>query len=132
MSTNSTISILLPEGNVRSIYCHWDGYLDGVGVTLKNSYQDKDKINRLINHGNISSLEPEISAPSEVKHSFNNPIWGVTVFFCRDKHEDLEFKEYENLEAFGFACPREFNYLFDTNKNVWLVSEWSMTDFVEF
>lgn len=31
MSTSATISYERPDGKIRSIYCHWDGYIEGVG-----------------------------------------------------------------------------------------------------
>ena len=43
MATNSRISFERPDGTVRSIYCHWDGYPEGVGAALQanfNTYED--------------------------------------------------------------------------------------------
>jgi len=55
MATRSLIGIV--EGNsVKYIYCHFDGYPSGVGVTLNEHYTDTNKIMNLISLGDISSL----------------------------------------------------------------------------
>lgn len=56
MSTNSLIGIEKQDGNVEYIYCHWDGYLSGNGAWLLQNYQDRTKVQALINLGDISSL----------------------------------------------------------------------------
>ena len=59
MSTRCRIAIENENGRVTSIYCHHDGYLYGsysVGQILLNHYQDKDKINQLMELGDLSSL----------------------------------------------------------------------------
>lgn len=38
------------------IYCHWDGYLEGVGVALKEYFTDYDAILNLIAGGDCSSI----------------------------------------------------------------------------
>ena len=38
MGTRSTIAIKNQDGSVTGIYCHWDGYVDHVGVMLKEHY----------------------------------------------------------------------------------------------
>ena len=43
-------------GEIKAIYCHWDGYIQGVGQTLKEFYTDESKIDDLIKLGSISSL----------------------------------------------------------------------------
>jgi hypothetical protein len=55
MSTRSRIAIETESGTVKSIYCHFDGYVSGVGKTLFNHY-DREKLEKLIELGDISSL----------------------------------------------------------------------------
>jgi len=57
MSTRSRIAIQKEDGEVVSIYCHFDGYIEGVGRTLKAHYNDKDKALNLIEGGDISVLK---------------------------------------------------------------------------
>ena len=56
MSTRSRIAMQNEDGSIKSIYCHFDGYPDGVGATLKEHYTDPKKVEELINLGDISSL----------------------------------------------------------------------------
>ena len=39
-----------------AIYCHWDGYPEGVGATLRDHYDDDEKVRLLVNCGGLSSL----------------------------------------------------------------------------
>lgn len=62
MSTRSAIARQNPDGSVDVIFCHWDGYLTGVGLELVGHYSTKSKLDRLIELGNISTLEDTIEA----------------------------------------------------------------------
>jgi hypothetical protein len=56
MGTRSTIAIQEKDLSIRAIYCHWDGYPDGVGATLANLYNTKKQAEELINLGGFSAL----------------------------------------------------------------------------
>jgi len=56
MSTRCRIAIKEPNGTYRSIYCHNDGYPEGVGEILETYYTNVNKIEKLMNLGDISSL----------------------------------------------------------------------------
>ena len=57
MSTRSAIGMLTWDGKVKAVYCHWDGYPQGVGRTLRDLYKDVFKVAGLINNNKaISSL----------------------------------------------------------------------------
>lgn len=60
MSTRSRVGIKEKDGTVRSIYVHFDGYVAGVGKTLYESYRNADKIEQLINLGDMSSINSEV------------------------------------------------------------------------
>ena len=55
MSTRSRIGLELPNGNIYSVYHHWDGYPEWLGVTLNEHYNTDDKVRELIDGGNMSS-----------------------------------------------------------------------------
>lgn len=118
MSTRSTIAIQHADGSVDQIYAHWDGYLQGVGATLLEHYQDRKKVQDLIAHGDVSVLGPEIG----VKQDFNSPIDGMCLFYARDRGEDgvqampfVSLSDYEQNHQY-----EEYEYLF-TADNVWSV-----------
>jgi hypothetical protein len=57
MATRSFIARYNPDTNdYTAIYCHWDGYPEGVGVTLRDHYTTDNKVQELITLGDISSL----------------------------------------------------------------------------
>jgi hypothetical protein len=89
MSTGSRIAIKLDDC-FKSIYCHWGGYPSGVGATLLNHYNTKEKADALIELGDLSSLYESIECPEG--HNFEHPIKGFTVAYGRDRNE-------KNVEA---------------------------------
>ena len=48
MSTRCRIGIENKDGTITSIYCHHDGYLEGVGEILVNHYKNEEKIRKLM------------------------------------------------------------------------------------
>jgi hypothetical protein len=85
MGTRSRIGVM--HGDVcKSVYCHWDGYLEYNGTLLQEHY-DSSKANFLVALGDISSLRPSIEIPEGVEHSFEKPAEGITVFYGRDRGE---------------------------------------------
>jgi len=57
MATRSSIAVLDKEKNIiKSIYCHYDGYLEGVGEVLKENYNNLEIVNKLIELGDIPFL----------------------------------------------------------------------------
>lgn len=119
MATQSRIGIQLEDGTVKSIYCHFDGYYDGVGQELMDSYTDREKVEKLIALGDISFLCSEIEPTGP--HSFNDPQDGVTVAYHRDRGEDL-IPQYINNSAMSFFNSNKYTYLFNID-GVWMVSE---------
>ena len=130
MSTRSRIGILRKDGSIDSIFCHFDGYLDGVGEKLISYYNDISSANKLINRGDIEALHEYADSDSfkikkygdgEITHSFfdddkNNwdvykPIHSKSVeIFLKNDIEDLV----------------QYIYLFSEQKDKWL---WSNVNF---
>ena len=99
MGTRSAIGI--KHGDVvKAVYCHWDGYLSHNGEILRDHYSDPFKLAELIAIGDLSSLAPSIDKPAG--HDFNKPVEGYTVFYARDRGEELvvnKFKDFEDYKA---------------------------------
>jgi|APSaa5957512493_1039668.scaffolds.fasta_scaffold72512_2 hypothetical protein len=98
MATRSSIAIMEPNGNIRGIYCHWDG--DSIGKILKEHYPDSDAVRALIDQGDASQIRETIEK---------------SVFYRRDKGESLAQTEtsYEpNFASFMECYCAEYNYLF--------------------
>lgn len=138
MATRSNIGILNEDGTVTAIYCHWDGYPEGVGLTLVNHYQDEDRVRELLSLGSISYLTPIIAPPNpngEItnervrgilekfnptpEHTFDDPIPGITVAYHRDRGEPFEVGTFTSEDVYtkynnsGWV---DYNYLFKNNQ----------------
>lgn len=63
MATRSIIGMEMPDGTVRSIYCHFDGYIEHHGPILVESYNTAEKVSALLDRGDLSTLNttPESS-----------------------------------------------------------------------
>ena len=112
MGTHSRIGVM--HGDVvKSVYCHYDGYLEHNGRILQE-YYDSARANHLVALGDLSSLCPEIE-PGKDHHSFDNPKQGVCVFYGRDRDEDgVDFKVAHTFAAFldqVEACGAEYYYI---------------------
>jgi hypothetical protein len=99
MGTRSRIGVMHGD-KCKSVYCHWDGYLDHNGRILLNHY-DSAKANHLVALGNISSLDHNVEIPEGVEHTFDNPVKGITSFYGRDRGEEgSEFAVDHDFESF--------------------------------
>lgn len=98
MSTRARIGIQLESGTIRSVYCHHDGYLDGVGETLKKHYNKPELVRKLVNLGDFSSLRETIEETE--KTCYDEPY-----------RTDKTFVEFEDNIG---RCGEEFTYLYTT------------------
>ena len=55
MSTRSRIGIQLSDDSILSVYHHWDGNPEWLGRILNTHYNSKDKVEELIDGGDMSS-----------------------------------------------------------------------------
>ena len=66
MATRSLIGIYDKEdGTVTASYCHYDGYLTGVGATLVKSYNNEWDAANVACGGYISSLESDYESSKQ-------------------------------------------------------------------
>ena len=95
MATRATIAKLDNNG-VKAIYLHSDGYLEHAGRILNEHYQDESKVDELLEHGDISSLNENIGVklPFHDYMSFHEKK--QCRFYHRDRGEDLMFNEFES------------------------------------
>jgi|APSaa5957512535_1039671.scaffolds.fasta_scaffold185203_3 hypothetical protein len=125
MSTRSYIAKKQPDETFKAVYCHFDGYPEGVGQTLVDSFTDENKVDKLLKLGSLSYLRDDI----ETQNNFKTfPIRGneielkdVTMAYHRDRGDDLEINEFSNLEPMLDYFDKswgDYLYLFE---NVWLV-----------
>jgi hypothetical protein len=112
MSTHSNIAVEHTDGSVSVVYCHSDGYIEYNGKMLVEHYNSKEKAEDLVSFGAISTLQQEIYPTGE--HSFANRQEGVTVFYTRDRGEEIDIDQFDSVEEFvnRKSMREEFNYIF--------------------
>jgi len=117
MGTRSRIAVMHGD-NCKSIYCHWDGYLEYNGSILQKHY-DSAKANNLVALGDMSSLAPNIGT----QHAFDKAPEGECTFYMRDRNETgCEFQTDSSFEAFLSrvdGCGGEWYYIM--KDGVWYV-----------
>ena len=112
MGTRSRIAVM--HGTVcKSIYCHWDGYLEHNGAILQEHY-DSSKANHLVALGDLSSLRAEIGEkhafsqfelPKEEVEAFKTLTENMCTFYGRDRGETgIEFKVAQTFDEFLEQC----------------------------
>jgi hypothetical protein len=113
---------LNPDGSTRTIYCHSDGYPEHQLPILTQHYSSIEKVEELLNLGDISSLGERIAPNLEEEHTFKNRVKGVTVAYHRDRGEPMTAAlRHENIHALKKSdWSIDWFYLFDAKKGEWL------------
>ena len=99
MATRSTIAMSVAEG-IRAVYCHWDGYEEGVGATLKSHWSTPEALITLLDNGDLSSLGASLSETE----------------FYKNRGEDTPahlFESEGDWIDWANNCGCEYAYLFD-------------------
>ena len=121
MSTNSRIGLRLEDGSILSVYHHWDGYPEWLGVTLNQQYNTREKVAELIDGGDMSSCYSDNEYDYE-KQEFVKRDPRPEYYADRgEKIEDVCPKLYKNDKEYFVAtnkCCGEFAYIFELN-NKW-------------
>jgi hypothetical protein len=113
----------------KSVYCHWDGYLEHNGEILAKHY-DSSLANQLIAMGDLSSLGTQIGSKHPFSPHFDEgskvayeaaKAAGHCTFYGRDRGEkDVEWKVAHTFEEFleqVDACGGEYYYVMENG--VW-------------
>lgn len=109
MATRSYIAIRNSDGTVSGVYCHWDGYPEGVGKTLTTHYNTPELVEELLKLGSLSSLGSTITDPE-------------TVAYHRDRGEPMESdSSYKNHTDMILFARRELGveWAYVWNGNSW-------------
>lgn len=110
MATRGSITVKLPNGKYRSVYTHWDSYPKHNGKILLENYNTQELAEELVEGGDISSLGKQVS--TDLPHSFTNPQSDVTVYYHRDRGEEMTRNDFDSFEAAMIMKRNEYNYLF--------------------
>lgn len=102
MATRSTIALEFADGSVSQVYCHWDGYLTGVGRELVEDYSDPFELRELIDGGDMSTIGDPYT----------------------DRGEELVIRRYQHFDEYVAECQQEeYDYILRCvdGKAVWFV-----------
>ena len=124
MATRSNIAYKTPEGTIRSVYAHWDGYVANNGKILEENYQDQAKIEALVALGSLSVLGAELGEKQDFNdRSTQKDEW--TLAYNRDRGEQLVVNEYDDIPSW-IDDMEEYAYLW--NGKEWLVNDHGARD----
>ena len=59
MATRSRIGLQINDEAILSVYHHWDGYPEWLGVTLREKFNTREKVAELIDGGDISCCDSD-------------------------------------------------------------------------
>ena len=107
MATRSRIGLLLETGYVLSVYHHWDGYPEWLGVTLKEKFNTYEKIAELIDGGDISCCDSD--SDWDLQKVENH------VQYYNDRGENTEPRLDTSVEDY-LENGEEFAYLFENGE----------------
>lgn len=116
MGTHSRIGKILPNGKVKAITCHYDGYVQGgVGEDLSKHYQDESKIDALLDLGNLSGIGKEIGEKQDFNNFLSqNPNWCLA--YGRDRGEKGQEAKEVSLDEYETNLNWEYIYLYKEGK----------------
>ena len=122
MGTRSRIGVMHGD-KVKSVYCHWDGYVAHNGAILQEHY-DSAKANHLVALGDLSSLAKDIGEkhafsqfdlPPEEVEAYKALTENWCTFYARDRGETgTEFRVAHTFEEFlgqCYNCGAEYYYI---------------------
>ena len=81
MGTRCMIGKRTKTGSVSAVFCHYDGYPEGVGAELLTNYDASEKVDALLAGGPMSSLGP---TPEET--DYYNGEDGVETYASIDEY----------------------------------------------
>ncbi len=107
MATRSRIGLLIGDESVVSVYHHWDGYPEWLGVFLRKHYTTKEQISELLDGGDISCIDSDTD--------WDRKECEPHVLYYNARGEDteprLDLNEYE-----FFTNNEEYAYIFENNE----------------
>ena len=116
MATRSRIGYVLSDDSIVSVYHHWDGYPDWLGVILNKHYNTDEAVRELIDGGDMSSCWSDNEFDYE-KQEFIKRDPAPTYY--SERGEDCPPIHHQTLtEVADHDCGEEFLYL-------WFMNEWN-------
>ena len=108
MSTRSRIGILLPDDSILSVYHHWDGYPEWLGVTLEEHYNTYEKASELIDGGNMGCCYSDNEYNDETGEY--EKIEPRATYYGGDEEAPILSKNFDEFTRID--CWQEYSYIF--------------------
>ena len=116
MATRARLGYVLSDDSIVSVYHHWDGYPEWLGVTLNTHYNEDSKVRELIDGGNMSSCYSDNEFDYE-KQEFVKV--DPRPSYYSERGEDCPPRHSQTLsELAEIDCGEEFVYL-------WFMNTWN-------
>ena len=114
MATRARLGYVLSDDSIVSVYHHWDGYPEWLGVTLNEHYNTDEKVRELIDGGNMSSCW------SDNEYDYEKQEWikqdPKPSYYGGDDEAPRHFQTLSSLAEYD--CGEEFLYL-------WFMNTWN-------
>jgi len=109
MATRSYIGVRNADASVDYIYCHFDGYPDHNGAILREHYSNINRVNELLNLGDLSVLGQFIGE----KMDFDKRIQDTCLAYGRDRGESNVSKKNSGYDELITDQSVDYVYVFD-------------------
>ena len=113
MSTRARIGIQLPDDSILSVYHHFDGYPEGLGVKLVDYYNTYEKASELIDGGNMSNCWSDSSFNVETGE-FTPIADPKPTYYGGDDEAPVLSKTFDEFTRID--CWQEYSYIFVTDR----------------
>jgi len=109
MATRSYIGVRNTDASVDYIYCHFDGYPEHNGKILTEHYSNINRVNELLNLGDLSVLGKFIGE----KNEFNDRVRDTCLAYGRDRGESNVSKKKAGYDELITNQDVDYVYVFD-------------------
>jgi hypothetical protein len=109
MATRSYIGVRNTDASVDYIYCHFDGYPDHNGAILREHYSNINRVNELLNLGDLSVLGQFIGE----KMDFDKRIQDTCLAYGRDRGESNVGVKNTSYDKLIVDQSVDYVYVFD-------------------
>jgi hypothetical protein len=109
MATRSYIGVRNTDASVDYIYCHFDGYPDHNGAILREHYSNINRVNELLQLGDLSVLGQFIGE----KMDFDKRIQDTCLAYGRDRGESNVGKKNSGYDELITNQNVDYVYVFD-------------------
>jgi hypothetical protein len=126
MGTRSRIGIQLSDDSILSVYHHWDGYPTWLGKVLNTHYSSKEKVEELIDGGDMSVCWTDETFRDENGKTHKKDQYGPQYY--SERGEDCPPRYDENI--FDFLSKEnneEYAYIWTVN-NKWVCTNMNQFD----